>query len=121
MLQKRNPPKSCSFRAPGGGCLISKTKQDPEADLRELERYDRKVYIACGEMIAATERELRGLGVPFFSVKEWFIRRDRGANRETVSGDGVGGAQDRDGKIGEEELMALRRRMVELLEDLCKE
>ena len=89
--------------------------------MRELERYDRKVYIACGEMIAATERELRGLGVPFFSVKEGFIRRDRGPNRGTVRGDGAEEGQDGDGKIGEEELKALRRRMVELLEDLCKE
>ena len=117
MLQKI--PKTVSFLVPGG--IADFQTQDPEADMRELERYDRKVYIACGEMIAATERELRGLGVPFFSVKEGLIRRNRGEGWEIVSGDGADGAQDGDGKIGEEELKALRSRMVELLEDLCNE
>lgn len=57
--------------------------------------------MACGEMMKATERELEGLGVPFFGV-----RRD-------------GGVKGR--KAAEEELQGLRKKMLELLEDLCKD
>lgn len=91
--------------------------QDPDADTRELERYDRKVHVACGEMIAATERELKGLGVPFFGVRGELGTRGGGAK-----GRGEGGVKEKDeGGIGEEELQGLRKRMLELLEDLCKD
>jgi len=66
--------------------------------------------VACGEMIAATERELKAMGVPFFGIKEELIRRDGGGVREK-----------QEGRIGEEELQGLRKRMLELLEDLCKD
>ncbi len=61
-------------------------------------------------MIAATERELKALGVPFFGIKEELIGRDGGGVREK-----------HEGRIGEEELQGLRKRMLELLEDLCKD
>jgi len=86
--------------------------QDPEADKRELERYDKKVHSACGEMIAATEKELTALGVPFFGVRGELMRR-----KVAVPNDGGEG----DGRIGEEELKGLKGKMVELLEDLCKD
>lgn len=64
-------------------------------------------------MIAATERELKGLGVPFFGTRGELIRRDGGLR---------GGVKATDeGKIEEEELQGLRKKMLELLEDLCKE
>jgi len=66
--------------------------------------------VACGEMIAATEKELKALGVPFFGTKEELIRRHEGGVREKD-----------EGTIGEEELQGLRKRMLELLEDLCKD
>lgn len=68
------------------------------------------MHVACGEMIAATERELKVLGVPFFGVGEGLIRRDGGGVREKD-----------EGGIGEKELQGLRKRMLELLEDLCKD
>lgn len=67
-------------------------------------------------MIAATERELRSLGVPFFATKEDLIRRKGTIYEGKERGDGSG-----DGKIDEEEFQGLRRRMVDMLEDLCKE
>lgn len=66
---------------------------------KELEIYDRKVYRACREMVAATINELGGMEVPFFCVRKEFV------------GD--------KGKITEEELGKLRRRMLQLLEDMC--
>ncbi len=61
----------------------------------ELALYDRKVHRACGEMVAATRGELGRLGIPFF-----------------------GGGE---GKVGEEELRVLQKRMVEFLEEFCQE
>lgn len=68
----------------------------------ELALYDRKVHRACGEMVAATRGELGRLGIPFF-------------------GGGEGGMVRGEGRIGEEELRVLQKRMVEFLEEFCQE
>ena len=77
--------------------------------------------MACCEMIAATEKELKGLGVPFFGVREELIRKQGHETKEKDSGNGVKPPESGDGKIGEEELKGLRGKMVELLEDLCRD
>lgn len=74
---------------------------DPASEKAELERFDRKVYVACQTMVAATMAELGKLDVPFFALQKDLV------------GDG-------EGKVGEEELRALRVRMVGTLEDLCQ-
>ena len=68
-------------------------------------------------MIAATEKELKCLGVPFFSLKEDLIRRSGDRPRQEGGGDDA----DVDGKIEQEALIELKGKMVGLLEDLCKE
>ena len=78
----------CRGDGEGGGVVEESGLSEEE----ELRGYDCKVYRAQVEMGKAAERELAGLGVPFF---------------------GVGG----EGR--EEELRALRGRVVGFLEDLC--
>ncbi|KAI4132317.1 MAG: hypothetical protein LQ338_000778 [Usnochroma carphineum] len=74
---------------------------------KELEVYDRKVYRAYGEMVKATQRELRGLGIPFFGIEGALVVREEGEKEK--------------GKVGEEELERLKARMVEFLEDMVRE
>ena len=67
------------------------TEESGLSEEEELAVYDRKVHRAQREMIGATEKELRGLGVPGF---------------------GEGEAEGEEGKT-------LRGRVLGLLEDLC--
>ena len=74
--------------------------------------------MACREMALASTAELARLGVPFFDIQEDLIVRRRqvvGQVRDSSSGEKT------EGRIGEEELEALQTKMLELLEDLCKE
>ncbi|KAL8717928.1 MAG: hypothetical protein Q9181_008259 [Wetmoreana brouardii] len=85
-------------------------KDDIEGDRekeKELRIYDRKVHKAYGEMVKATEAELNGLGIPFFCLEQELVAR--------AGGEEVGK------KVGERELEALKRRMVEFLEDMVRE
>ncbi|KAL2056776.1 hypothetical protein ABVK25_003171 [Lepraria finkii] len=87
----------------GKTASLNQTDLPPE---KELEIYDKKVvYRACQEMAAATTKELAKLEVPFFCTMKGL-----------VSGKGK---SKRKGKITEDELVGLQKRMLELLEDLC--
>lgn len=67
----------------------------------ELERYDKKVYAALGEMVAATDRELTMLRVPFFAIKHDLVQKSKGSN----------------GVLSKTELVELQKKMLQLLED----
>lgn len=73
----------------------------------ELEIFDKKVYRACKQMVAATTQELGKMEVPFFCTLLALATENGGAKRK--------------GAIIQEELMRLQRKMLELLEDLCGE
>ena len=90
-----------------GGHINTSNKGEELSEEQEIGMYDRKVYKACREMIAATVKELGRLEVPFFCVREGL-----------VAGKGQGEGK---GRISEEELVELRGRMMTLLEDLCGE
>ena len=65
-------------------------------------------------MIKATTAELKALGVPFFGTET--------IAQLKLGGDGLAimdGANDQ--RLGEAELVRLQAKMLELLEDLCKE
>ena len=84
----------------------------------ELATFDRKIYAAQGSMEQAMTAELKGLGVPFF-----------GTDLNLVVPDGYDLAKEQlpDGHPGwsplvtDAQLLALRRRMVEHLEDLYRD
>lgn len=86
----------------------------------ELKAYDSKVYRASLEMARAIETELRRLGVPFFCIDQALISNgdnERSAP-ETTSGVAVEGGK-KVTKISKDELEALKRRVLDLLVDLC--
>lgn len=71
-------------------------------------------------MSRALDTELRGLGIPFFAVKHHLVLppSDPSAGNDS----NISGAVETSQKaISTEELIAFQRRMLGLLEDLCKE
>lgn len=86
-------------------------KTQTEQNITELKTYDRKIHAASTQMADALALELRGLGIPFFS-----LRRDLVYSQGQGQGQGQG-----NGKISGDELAILQRKMLELLQDLCKE
>ncbi len=80
-----------------------------------------KVYKASIDMAKAMTAELMNLGVPFFGMKSDVLRTR--PKKEARSGyEGLADvAKSNEDKLGEDELMKLQKRMLELLEDLCKE
>jgi Protein of unknown function (DUF2458) len=67
----------------------------------ELERYDKKVYAALGQMVAAMDRELTMLRVPFFAIKH----------------DLVSTGEEADAVLNKTKLIELQKKMLQLLED----
>lgn len=107
--------------------LISQTdhnnaRQTAEEDQAELYRYDTKVYRASVQMAAALDSELRSLRIPFFVIKSHLVSEQRSLLAETKPKSKDGTDQEKkSGPISREELIALQRRMLDLLQDLCKE
>jgi Protein of unknown function (DUF2458) len=67
----------------------------------ELERYDKKVYAALGQMAAAIDRDLTMLKVPFFAIKHDLVQKTKGS----------------DGVLTKAQLIELQKKMLQLLED----
>ncbi|PLB54269.1 hypothetical protein P170DRAFT_442390 [Aspergillus steynii IBT 23096] len=95
------------------GAPVDNTKQisTAEEDEAELKRYDSKVYRASRQMAEAMAAELRGLQIPFFSIKPGLVDSSSETNSHPLSGE----------ILTREELSGLQRRILELLQDLCKE
>lgn len=70
--------------------------QTPESEQEELRTFDQKVHLRSTDMVTHMASEFAQMGIPFFC---------RGALP---------------GERPDAELQELRRRMVELLEDLCE-
>ncbi|KAK1138985.1 hypothetical protein N8T08_001629 [Aspergillus melleus] len=95
------------------GAPVDNTKQisTAEEDEAELKRYNVKVYRASKQMAEAMTAELRGLQIPFFSIQSGLVDSCSNTNPNPSSG----------GLLSRDELSAMQRRMLELLQDLCKE
>lgn len=81
-----------------------------------------KVYKASLDMVTAMTTELRNLGVPFFGMKSGFLvtRQDEEALPGYQDMDNVI-QKDSKARLGQDDLRKLQKRMLELLEDLCKD
>ncbi|KAI9778874.1 MAG: hypothetical protein M1839_007837 [Geoglossum umbratile] len=102
------------LRSVGGIVPAGDSISTPEQNAQELRTYDRKVYKASLDMAQAMKSELKALGIPFF-----------GTRSNLVKGNEIGSALgepvcDESGVVGEQELVELQKRMLGLLEDLCK-
>ncbi|KAK3673013.1 hypothetical protein LTR78_007124 [Recurvomyces mirabilis] len=102
------------LQALGTGTPAPATAQtDVEKDA-ELAAFDRKIFAAQVAMEEAMTGELKGLGVPFFGTKTDLIRGD-------ASIVPMGGGLNGNALVNEVDLMALRRKMVQHLEDLYRD
>ncbi|OKO94440.1 hypothetical protein PENSUB_11707 [Penicillium subrubescens] len=93
---------------------------DENAERVELEDYDMKVYKASAQMADALMAELRGMKIPFFVLHKNLIDSDISENvPQNYNMDGA--ADARPSRLNNSDLADLQRRMLGLLEDLCKE
>ncbi len=84
---------------------------DQAANEKELEAYDKKVYAGLMAMAADFDKQLRGLGVPFYAIKHELVILEEGKEKA--------GAMK--GRLDKGELRDLQKRMLQLLEDLFGE
>ncbi|CAI7593003.1 unnamed protein product [Penicillium discolor] len=86
----------------------------------EIATYDAKVYKAAVQMGDAIIAELRGLGIPFFTLRKELVED----NSSQIEGSQPRSQTESTGTtpspISKSELVNLQQRMLELLEDLCK-
>ena len=95
-------------------CCIAKSTQDFDDDATELKTYDRKVHMAATEMTRAMTAELRQLGVPFFPATQ--------PNTSSAAGIRDRAGETADSRPSDElKLKELQRRILGLLEDMCRE
>ncbi|KAL2855058.1 hypothetical protein BJX68DRAFT_231379 [Aspergillus pseudodeflectus] len=104
-----------------GAPVDEKNISTAEEDAAEIKYYDGKVYKASKDMANAMTLELKTLHVPFFCIKQSLVvgviadlKGDLGQGHASITGDSQG-------RISVDELSALQQRMMELLQDLCKE
>ncbi|KAJ5127399.1 hypothetical protein N7448_008178 [Penicillium atrosanguineum] len=103
-----------------GAPVDSKEVSSMEEDKEELANYDAKVYRASAQMTDAMTAELRGLKIPFFVIQQSLIQEPTESN----SIKGFSAQEKRlegSATVTKAELASLQRRMLELLQDLCKE
>lgn len=74
-------------------------------------------------MAEALTAELRGLNIPFFVLRKSLIHESSapGSGEPSSKHDEIVALEDGSSKVTKSELAALQRRMLELLQDLCKE
>ena len=96
-------------------------KQTAEEDRAELTNYDAKVYKASRQMSDAMIAELKALRIPFFTIKKGLVLDSDPSKmgRTTTTTPTV--KQQQQQQLSREELSALQLRMLELLQDLCRE
>ncbi len=88
---------------------------DPEL---ELAKYDRKIYDAYKELQETMTAELKGLGVPFFGTdRSLVIDPDGGSATPAAAGERTKWSP----LVTDSQLIELRRKMVEYLEDLYRD
>ncbi|KAL2012748.1 hypothetical protein VTN00DRAFT_273 [Thermoascus crustaceus] len=108
------------LRSVGAPVDTSKEISTAEEDRAEITNYDAKVYKASVDMAKALDSELRALGIPFFALKHSLVSSTSPPDKtDTTEQQQKRG--DTTTTVTREELLSLQRRMLELLQDLCKE
>ena len=88
--------------------------QTPEEDREELQRYDAKIYRACKDMESFMTAEMEALRIPFFCIRPELVGSS--LEIESSASEDSPGQKDR---LSPEQLNTLKKRVVELLEDMC--
>ncbi|KAL4780953.1 hypothetical protein BJX76DRAFT_336672 [Aspergillus varians] len=109
-----------------GAPVDEKEVSTAEEDSAEINNYDAKVHKASRQMADAMLSELKALDVPFFCTSQSLIADETARQKEELtshpsSPGGVPGTPGKQSRLSIDELSALQRRMLELLQDLCRE
>ncbi|KAL5332503.1 hypothetical protein BJX70DRAFT_129493 [Aspergillus crustosus] len=106
-----------------GAPVDEKDVSTAEEDVAEIQNYDAKVYKASSQMADAMLLELKALDVPFFNLKQSLIRINEAKKQKQRLEDrsSAGLTPDMQGQLSREDLTAFQQRMLELLQDLCRE
>ncbi|OXV09171.1 hypothetical protein Egran_03067 [Elaphomyces granulatus] len=122
-----------SVGAPVDATTTKNELPSAEENERELKHYDAKVYKTSVDLAKAVDSELRSLNIPFFAIKHSLVvvvattttttttlteKDEKNPKSETVA---LAVAAEKKDTISKDELLVLQRRMLELLENLCKE
>jgi hypothetical protein len=84
----------------------------------EVARHDAKVHHACRKMVESMVGELAALGIPFFGTKASLIKEGNDAPEDSMRGPEKAPGEAR---LLRRELDSFRKRMLDLLEDMCRE
>ena len=84
-------------------------RERKDAETKDLQAYDAKVYKQLLALAGDFDRQLRGLGVPFYAIRHELVVLEEGREKD---GDGVGGVK----RIDRGELRELQKRMLGWLE-----
>ncbi|KAK5056064.1 hypothetical protein LTR84_012615 [Exophiala bonariae] len=91
-----------------GGKAVPVAPSDPKANAAELAAYDRKVFAGLVALASDYDRQLKNLGIPFYSIKHELVILEQGPEK----------AGNLKGRIDKGELRELQKRMLQTLEDL---
>lgn len=86
--------------------VASTAPRDFEAERQELAAYDAKVYKQLLAMAGDFDRQLRGLGVPFYAIKHELVILEEGRERANAF----------KGRLDKGELRVLQKKMLDWLE-----
>ena len=81
-----------------------------------MQRYDAKVHRACRDMSDAALGELKAIGIPFFGTRPELVQANSEIKTTSTDMDYAS-----DNKIPTEELRKLQKKILELLEDMCRD
>lgn len=90
----------------------------------EIAAYDLKVHAAAVKMSDALVAELRGMGIPFFTLRKELVQDPPAtgdSSNEILRRPSQTDSAAASLPITRSELVKLQQRMLEFLEDLCKE
>ncbi|KEF59770.1 uncharacterized protein A1O9_04618 [Exophiala aquamarina CBS 119918] len=91
-----------------GGKAMPAAPSDPKLNAAELAMYDKKVFAGLSALAADFDRQLKNLGIPFYSIRHELVVLEQGPQKAGSS----------KGRIDKGELRELQKRMLQTLEDL---
>lgn len=91
-----------------GGKTVPVAPSDPKLNAAELAAYDKKVFAGLVALASDYDRQLKNLGVPFYSIRHDLVILEHGPEK-------TGNLK---GRIDKGELRELQKRMLQTLEDL---
>lgn len=94
-----------------GGKAMPAAPNDPKLNAAELATYDKKVFAGLTALASDFDRQLKNLGVPFYSIRHELVILEQGPENPGSS----------KGRIDKGELRELQKRMLQTLEDLFGE